>query len=355
MSNGLLDLEGTELVHTGKAVPQQKEAFEEVAESAGNSLHEIYDQMMQMVYTIDVSGSMSDGLAEEDFVSDVPNYLWATSLLARFRDEIRTATKEVAAAKAAFKPATPGAPTAPPDAEFDVFDDEDGDLFDEFDASAYPNGDLLAFENATDADLKIAILKFQLDQRFNLRLHRLHNNGKATNVTKLQAVKDECAIFVSQRFAKYPNAEVSVIKFDDSPVTVSNKASEAVTLAAINALHTEGGTHIARAVRHSINLCKKTKNSIVHHIVLISDGMDGTGRDVEDMVPTMKANSIVFDFIYVSTPGDQGYGEDYSVAALRRACEATGGEFKEVSSRKAFKQQFQLAATRLCLPPGATV
>lgn len=286
----LLDLDDMALVTTGAATETLEEQFEKIANTAkeAKSLEGMYDELMQMVYTIDISGSMGDGLppGDDELEAEIAEELTGLETdeeLAEIAKQKRAAKIRLAASKA------------------------------------------------------------------NKRRFGIYG---PTYVTKLQAVKDASMEFVNQRFDKFPNAEVSLVAFNNTAVTKACGKSRQATLDAISFLHTDGGTNIHGAVIHSMGLCKKSKKSIVHHIVLVSDGMDYSGQRVEELVPEMLTVGVIFDFILIRAENGREEEVDQTVEALKRTCAATGGEFSIVTNVKQFKKQFALASARLCLPPG---
>jgi hypothetical protein len=170
----------------------------------------------------------------------------------------------------------------------------------------------------------------------------------------MQAVKDAARDFVHKRFQKYPNANVTLFSFEDSPKLLSAGLSEADLMEGISRLpdYGGGGTNIYRAVERALSECKKRPSEVnAHHIVLVSDGCDYGAKGVLDLLPRMKELGMVFDFIFILGASESEIADDSTIAALKRVCEETGGEFVTVKTEKDFVQKFLAASNRPLLPP----
>lgn len=304
------------IVSTGKKTVQEKEAFEQAIEpqSTGITLSEIYDRYSRLLYVVDASGSMGEGMQQEDRANQ---YLWPASTLLKFRQAMAEGENEVAE-----------------------------DYADELEYKAMPS------DGMSDEELKNYVVDNNLDDKFSIPLRR--NPGYRTvGRSKMMAVKEAARDFVAARFKKFPDALVTLFAFEGSPRLLSNGASESDVLRGIDKLPDGGGgsTDIYRAVERALNDCEAHPSSVKrHHIVLVSDGLDSGAMGVPRLLPRMKSNGVVFDFIFIlGASGMEAINPDV-LECLKAVCEATGGEFQTVKTEKDFTQKFLAASNRKMLP-----
>jgi hypothetical protein len=327
------------IAHSGKTTVMEKEEFEKavdtVSAGAGQSLTEMYDRYSRLLYVIDASGSMGDGLLSEDTIRQ---FKWTPEILEAFRKQM---DKDGYFTKMAAKKSV-----ADIDEE-DEFDEDDEEDFEEEEPEFTSAYDL------SDDQLKWEIVSNNLQYEYDVNLptdYQFRRKGRS----KMMAVKDAAKGFVGERFKKFSDAKVGVFKFEDNPeLMVSPGASEQEVINAINRLPDGGGggTNIYRAVDRAVNELQKRGSELkLNHIVLVSDGADHGAINIKNLVPNMKANGIVFDFIYIKGPGQDPTAEAVG-EVLKGVCEATGGEYTVVTTEKDFEVKFLAVSNRPLLPP----
>lgn len=297
------------IVSTGKKTVQ-KEDFEaaiEVPTSVGESMDDIYDHYSRLIYTIDASGSMRGGMLQEDRIN---RFLWTDSMLKNFRERIA--------------------------------------------AEQLENGDdtEVPVSSLSDAELKMKIIDEGLNYTYGIKLP-INSGFVPKTRSKMQAVKDAAKDFVQKRFRKFPDAKVTVFGFETQPYLLSAGEKQEDVLLAISRLQDTGGggTNIFAAVEKAVGECKERPSQVgVHHIVLVSDGLDENAVTVRNLIPEMLRIGIVFDFIFIQ--GESGVVDSHTIEVLKDVCEQTGGEFSVVRTEKDFVQKFLTASERKCLPPG---
>jgi Mg-chelatase subunit ChlD len=331
---------------TGKSVQIEKEDFEKVVDTvsagAGQSMVELYDQYSKLLYVIDSSGSMGEGLLSEE---SLKRFKWTPEIIAQFH----AAMEQHGYLKKMLK-----------NLREDVADEFDGNMdsedFEEAMAQAVEEELPKSIAAMTDEEIKWAVVANDLQTEYGIPLqfdysHR--NKGRS----KMMAVKAAAKGFVGARFKKWEGAKVGVFKFEDSPrMLVSPGASEQEVLNAIDSLPDGGGggTNIYRAVDLAVSeLTHRGSELKVNHIVLVTDGSDGGAERVSNLVPKMKENGITFDFIYIKGPSGDAVAESVA-GVLRGVCEATGGEYMVVTTEEDFQQKFLAASNRPLLPAART-
>jgi hypothetical protein len=346
------------IVSTGKK-EVKREAFEEVIDSvnvnpgAGSTLEDIYDQHSRLIYVVDVSISMQEGMLSEEMVK---MYKWTPDLLKQFRAELE---KEEAAKAKSNPPSDDDDDEEEEDEDIDPDDDPDEDEDDEeVEVTAEDvlrgifGGTVEApVASLSDEEIKLRVVMNNLQQKYGIYLQRDYA-FKTKNRSKLLALKDAAKDFVKMRFKKFPDAQVYLYSFSDEPTLLAEGSDETRTLESFDRLYTTGGTNILRGVTKAVEDCRRTKDNIgANHIVLVSDGLDSGAMGVEQMLDRMKELRVVFDFIFM-VGGSSTDQDDPVILSLRRACEATGGEFTMVKTEQDFQQKFLTASSRKCLPPG---
>lgn len=180
---------------------------------------------------------------------------------------------------------------------------------------------------------------------------------EARRESKSSAMKRVMRTFIESRFKKYPNSLVSVLGFaTESRVLCQAGSNKEKVLAAVDQIEQEGGgTDILKGIQGAIsNVAQSPSPLNLNQIIFITDGMSYTAREVGDLLADMKKLNIVFDFIYVNSKRDTDFGRIYNsdgIAELKKLCEATGGEYFEVSKMSDFEQKFFAVSNRLALPP----
>lgn len=323
MTEKKFEIAGTvSIVSTGKKTVA-KEAFEKVLEdqlqaptSIGSSLEDLFDRFSKLIYVIDASGSMGDGMKPD---AEQVDYIWTEDAVQEGRELLIEMIEE-------------GDTILDPEAGVDLT--------------------VAKVKKLSDEDVKKVILEEGLESGIGVET-KLKVGGSFKGRTKMMAVKDAAKEFVRARFKKYPDARVIVYKFEQAPAMLSPGATEQGTLDAIDRLPDfgGGGTDIFKAVERAVFECKKRPSEVkVHHIVLVSDGLDSGARGVQNLVSVMKEIGIVFDFIFIQGRNDDAE-LDGVINVLRGVCEATGGEFTIVKTEKDFVQKFLAVSNRKCLPP----
>lgn len=334
---------GAIVTTVGKTV-QVKNEFEKDLDSLtapglgpAETLADMYDRFSRLLYVIDASGSMGDGMLSED---SFKNYKWPKDLMAQFRERMK---------------ADEGLWDDEDEDESDYFgDEEDFDLDEEDDdPDEDEEPEQLDVDSLGDDEVKMLILRENLSARYGIPLE-MNYSYRGKSRSKMMALKDAAKDFVHQRFQRVPDAKVAVFQFETSPqLLCAAGASETEVLAAINRLPDGGGggTNIYSAVERAISECKQRPSEVgLHHIVLVSDGCDYGGIRVRDFLPRMKELGIVFDFIYMVGLGEDATA-DQVAKVMQEVCEATGGEYTVVKTEQDFEQKFLEVSNRPLLPP----
>src|SRR6266403_908142 len=324
------------IVPTGQKTVS-KEAFETAVDNLtsvptgeGTTLTDMYDRFSKLLYAIDSSGSMGEGMLSDE---SLKMYKWSPEILEKFMlamEKDKYFEKQLKA-------------------EREEMDDE---LEEEF-ASDVDEEEAIDVRSLTDDQLKMEIVKEGLSDRYKIPLEINYSHSRNRSRSKMMALKDAAKNFVHSRFQKFEDARVGVFSFEDSPsLLCAAGASEAEVMQAINRLPDNGGggTNIYRAVDRVVNECKKRPSDAgLHHIVLVSDGCDYGGIQVKNLVPKMKELGIVFDFIYMLGLSPDQQGEEVA-KVMRDVCESTGGEYTVVKTEEDFEQKFLAVSNRPLLP-----
>jgi Mg-chelatase subunit ChlD len=308
-----------QIVTTGKKEVKREEfesALDGIPTGTGASLEDMYDRFSRLVYLIDASGSMGDGMAADN---GPKKYDWTDELLEDGRALLIEQVEDGAG----------------------ILDPESGVDFTPAKVKKLTTDQVKrVLEEVSFLMNELAVPEVQVVPAVGQR-----------NKTKMQAVKEAASGFVKKRFEKFPDARVTVFSFEGHPSLLSAGVTEEHVLQAINSLPDMGGgsTNIYSAVERAVNECKKRVQQVgMHHIVLVSDGMDGGATQVISLLPMMLEVGIVFDFIFIL--GGSEYADQHVIDALKKVCEATGGEFVTVKTEKDFVEKFLKASSRLCLP-----
>lgn len=312
-----------QIVSTGKKEVKQEEfesVLDKIPTGTGASLEDMYDRFSRLLYLIDASGSMGEGMARDS--SNGSEYMWTDELLEDGRERLLDMVAD-------------GNSILDPDSGVDLTE-----------------GKLKRM--GKDALQKLLEEEDLMDELGVSEKQTVPTSYGQKNKTKMQAVKQAAREFVKKRFQKFPDAQVAVFSFEGSPMLLSAAFTEEEVLRAIDSLPDQGGggTNIFSAVNRGLNECKKRTQEVgMHHIVLVSDGCDDGARSVKSLLPEMKEIGVVFDFIFIL--GGSDFADDYTIQILKEVCEATGGEFVTVRTEKDFVEKFLKASNRLCLPPAS--
>lgn len=306
-------LEGLVVV-TKEKKPEEQQHEDVHTGPTVTSLQDMYDRFLKLIYVIDCSGSMGEGLAPDDAVNQ---YKWTKELLAEFRKAMKKQELETIQDFEGNQEDMPPIPVAPDD----------------------------------DEVLKQYIVDNRLDREYGINLPMDYAHMGQTK-TKMQAVKEAADRFIRERFEKYPEADVLVLRFEEEAKLVTRGTQHDKVLQAIQLLPDYGGgaTAIMPALQRALSECKKRPSNVgAHHIILVSDGLDYRATAVARLVPMMKELGVVLDFIYIVGRN----GEEYPdvVEAIKAACTETGGEFSKISTEQDFRQKFFQVSNRKCLPP----
>lgn len=318
------------IVPTGQKTVS-KEAFETAVDNItsagageGTTLTDMYDRFSKLLYAIDSSGSMGEGMVNDDYVNQ---FKWTPEILEKFRlamEESKYFERQLKAEREDME-----------DLEYAADAEE-----------------VIDVRSLTDAQLKMEIIKEGLSDEYSIPLE-MDYKKRSKSRSKMMALKDAAKNFVHSRFQKFADARVGVFSFEDSPsLLCAAGASEEEVMSSINRLPDNGGggTNIYRAVDRVVNECKKRPSEVgLHHIVLVSDGCDYGGIQVKSLVPKMKELGIVFDFIYMLGVSPDQQGEEVA-KVMRAVCEATGGEYTVVKTEEDFEQKFLAVSNRPLLP-----
>jgi hypothetical protein len=319
----LIDPDALPIVSTGKSAAQPKHDFETIAQDAGAGVggSEIYDRYMKLLYVIDNSGSMDEGMA----VSETPErYEWSDEILAAFRRQMREYLQEVKE-----------------DNQSEGEEEEAGMLW-----TSVPDNDEELKQLIVDANL--------MDEFPDIDVPKKRYGGFGKAQSKIEMVKDAARGFVEKRFAKYPEANVMLFGFDDSAYVLGRGISKDEVLNAIDKLDASGGnTRIVSAVRTAIGECKKRPSEVgAHHLVLVTDGYDNDPGLMTDLLDALLELHIVLDFIFVMGQSDEENNAHYKqkIDAIKLVCEKTHGEYMEVQTVEDFQQKFLSVSNRPMLP-----
>ena len=299
---------------------------------ASRSMADIYQQRQKLIYAIDVSISMDENMAGTETVED---FLWDVHAMQRISDRIAEAE-----AHAALQMQHELDMAADPDLGPEQFVTDQDEKW-------------LAIAKMTVADQKVAILKYSLHREIYIPVNwsRRHTSDTEVLRTKLDLVKQMSKQMVQQRREKYPEADIIVTEFANSPSVVSSSADTQSIVDAISRMYAHGGTSIFQAVKYCMGICRKAPSPVkLNHVVLVTDGESHDAVNLPSLIPECKRLGVVVDFIWIADPGAslEGYT---GRSEIKQLCDATGGEFIKVTSAEEFKTKFVEASTRALLPP----
>jgi Mg-chelatase subunit ChlD len=292
-------------------------------------LTDTYDEHAKLVFIFDVSGSMDSRIAK----SYTDGWTWPVEALCDIRRKCLAACTKVNNALFGGMPLDPADEALAP-----MMDTERG-----------PMGEF-AFSAITDEELEERVVRATLMDHFGIEVN-WSRHGSASAPTRLECVKKLAKQELEKRFAKYPQSQVSVVRFGSHAESLFNDGVAVDLWPVLDNLSIGcgGGTDILAGIRKGMDTCRKASSQVgVHHFIIVSDGEDGeAGSAIGSWVPTLKASGICLDYIHI---GDSGVN-----TGLEAACKALGGECVVVTSIKDLEAKFIEAVGRLMLPPPATV
>lgn len=286
----------------------------------GLSLEEIYDSQSRMIYLFDVSGSMGEEMPGAK--KSVDDFIWDETTLVNIRDRAADAAKQLADPKSPLYP-------------------DDSETVEQLKRFA-------ALVGLDDEALKRGVI----DSEMYKDMYIPTNWYVQRSGNKLAVVKQAAVNMVNRRYEKYPNALVGALMFSDNPIPMPFDNKEGL-IESIKSMSTIAGTNIMNAINAATSACKRAPSPVnLHHLVLVTDGLDSRAVTITDMIPEFKKMGVVLDFIHI--PSAHHEARYVSVVdAIRKTCEATGGEYVVVRTAQEFDQKFIAASTRLMLPPAS--
>lgn len=320
-----------------------------------SSIEDLYDRYTKHIYVLDNSGSMNHEMLGAD---DFENWNFTAKHFAEIQKRIDNAKIRAAAGW------IPGTESAGECGLFEVEEDEEtespdsaisrddleklegiveiGNISDDPDSDEF----WLSLDELTQEERKQSII---LEGRTQ-EMYSMYRKTNSQDFTKLEIMKKAAKRMIQERVDKYPDANLGVVRFGGNASAIPSTTLDGLLHAVDSLTGHEGDTNIPNAIKAALKLCKKSPSLVnSHHIILVTDGMDHRGDQVESMVPEMREKGIVLDFIHVDSNIDRRYADSNAVA-LQRACVATGGVFTHVNKVKDFETKFFEAARRLCLP-----
>lgn len=285
----------------------------------------VYDEFAKLVFMFDCSGSMSERVAR----SYQNQYVWTDTIL----NDIRARVAKALADFLSDPTLTMGLD------EIKLLDPSTGGM-----PTFTPN----------DEELKIRIVQQDLMDYFGIKVD--FSKSHATPPRRMDLVKKLAKSELENRFKKFPNSRIAVVPFGSYPATLFDDGKPEDLWPALEKLEinmvvkrpdlgeaeiemTGGGTDILAAIRRSMDICRAKPSPVgLHHLIIVSDGEDGSSYTIGSWVPSMKASGIVLDYIHI---GCESHNTE-----LAAACKALSGEFVSVNSEKDFETKFVEAVNR---------
>lgn len=153
---------------------------------------------------------------------------------------------------------------------------------------------------------------------------------------------------VEDRFSNNPADAMGVIEFTYVAKPMGVPGDRASILRALEGGLSGGGTHIANAMEASFEAIRSSPSVVgQNQIITVSDGQDNTFSldTARDLFKRSRLFSVVFDFIYLVSPGDTRIG----AKSLRWLAENSGGQYVEVWTREQYRTKFLEASRRKLL------
>lgn len=325
----------------------------------GSSLEDIYDQHMKLIYVLDVSSSMTEPLFN---LVRPEQYDWPWNWRKLVDQRIENAKVRIAGEEE--QEALDLDPDTDSEFDSDSGEEEDEEAVDPYSQIPVPHriwrevprndpfwasipSDMLLNSPGAEAQLKMRLIQ---DMNAWQELGLSARDKRVQHRSKIKVLQAESKKMIRERFAKWPQADISLIEFEvGSKIHASKSLPECEQL--IDAMDAWGyGTNIVEAIKAAIQLCKKSPSPVnSHHIILVSDGEDYSSSEISHLIPDMKRLGIVFDFIHIA-------GMSHSMIAsegarkMKLACQQTGGDYTLVTRMNEFENKFLEASRRLCLP-----
>lgn len=330
-----------------------------------NQLVALYEQFKKLVYVIDVSPSMEDGIVSGEYEK---LYHWTDELVIQFSECMMRLVEEELKSEYGYLSRDSVKQKLQKQKALDLDEEkagEDDDYSDETNPDDMEVSEEEIVEHVfnelwhCDQDdvhgIKFVVHDQKLATCFDIKLPP--TGVKVEQRSKINTVKDASLKYLASRMDKYPEADVSVLEFDSKVYTVAQSPiTKKMLLEIVNNLRTRhGGTDIYLAVESAVEFCKKYPSKMGNHqIVLVTDGQSYSAVNTIKLLPDMKSHGIVLDFILLSAGRGQ-YGSDEPIKVLQKVCNESGGEYTEVKTDADFTTKFLKASGRLCLPPATNI
>lgn len=381
-------------MNQSQSVPEKQAANEVVGLPAvtvksGNKLNDIFDRFQKMVYVFDISGSMDHGMIPGEIDNVV---YWTPEILEQLRTGLTEKAKNdgywsynVKQAEEQIKSTIEGLKeeiTGTKEEIAELKDELSGGGLDreekeeirdmiheleerikeieneEIPAAENPTPDLieaaainisLGFDiNDTEA-LKLNTYIRHLDRQIGMQLVR--TGLGLTSKRKIDSVKLAAKEFIETRLAKYPEADITVIQFNDTAKVISRKTSKVDLFARIQNMTPRGGTDIYAAVDKAVEECKQRPSTLAaNHIVLVTDGDSHSVADLPKLIPTMKEKNIVLDFVFIRGMYEMSANLSVYIEKLKAIAKETGGEVVEVDNAEKLTKKLAEVSGRLLIP-----
>jgi hypothetical protein len=372
------DLEGQKQVSQDsgdKPIPEGTTGPLEKWAGSGKTPRQVVDEYQKLIWMVDASWSMDERMVG---VSTVKGYGWAGDLLELVSQRIANAKVRIASKQAEqgsafgflFSDDSFGDEEEDLDSDFSDSYGDDGEPEDEDGVEVphelpqeAPKSDLLwanlKLDTYTEKDDDG--LKFKDEDNFKAYLlgHDVAEEvgaypiGDQTEVTKLRVVKDHIQQEIKDKYSRYANPDLHVVRFHDS-VEYRKYFSEENLSDYVERMQCGGCTNIVGAIRKGLEICKRSPSECSsHHFILTTDGGHNSGEPESaflTMLPELKRRNIRVDFIHICSSYDLlGTGSKY----LKKLCIETGGEYVLVSKVQDYKKKMLEAVQRLALPPAS--
>ncbi len=317
-------------------------ATEGLVNAQATSLEAIYDAEKMLLLAVDTSGSMDEKM-------------YTGTGHAEFQWDEREHTKHIAS-RIALAKFRRDYPTFDLHSYFSWGNDHvlpegvESLGFDEYnwDVARKPAADpiWLALEGRTFREIQDVVLEHFL---FGEILVGLGYTTRGTvRVTKENVARKVVAKAIEERFERYSTSNVRLVEFDTEatvcPFTDQNRLLNHIR----NHSWGHGGTKILDALKKCLDIISRKPSPVnLHHIVLVTDGIDETSRDALSLLPAFKAKGVVLDLNILQSPST--FNEPLAEELLQLVA-AVGGTVQYIRSASEFEKKYLAAASRLCLP-----
>ncbi len=343
-----MKLDNAALTFGGSALAVRKTDVNKSGAPKAKTMADTYSEHAKLVFLFDASGSMGEKVARDAHGATLTNaFIWLPERLQEIGEACARAIQKYADFEARVLMGTASE------------DDDPGlDEFETLCVRLCRENFLASPATPTEDEIKERIVRHDMTTDFGI----MPTLGKRqTPPSRMELLKRLAAAEISARFKKFPSARVAVVAFGGNTFTLFDDGVEAQVEGAIAQLDCNGmsvatgesgymhsrvdsnETNILGAISAGMDICRAKPSAVgLHHFILVTDG--GSHTSLTSWVPNMKSSGIVLDYIHI---GESGYVND----DVKRACEATGGEFMVCNTEKDIAEKFTLAASRLCLPP----